>query len=153
MMSAMNLLRRTRLLFAGLAVVMGLAIPQSTALAAYSITYVSDTYSSNCLSGRICINQITQNNCSTICRAFNANGGSNDWAWSNTGWSVGERGYNRNTGSYRDTCMYKWSSLNAGGGARRVYYGAGWTALPFTGVASMEAINQSWLCTYQYVYE
>lgn len=127
-------------------------LPTPSIAASETITYTGQTTSTNCINGRICLNKKTVNSCggsSNNCFHFNANGGSFDHAWSNVGRSNAERAYNRNTGSYRDVCAYKRTGLDWNSGAARAYYGGGWTILPFTGVGSMEAINQTWLCNYQ----
>lgn len=121
------------------------SIAAPTPASAYSITHVSNTYSSNCLSGRICLNRQTSNSCSNLCRAFNASGGSYDYASNSTGWYSAERMYNRNSGSYRDACGYKASY--ATGTPGRANYGAGWTPMPFTGVGFMEALPLGARCS------
>jgi hypothetical protein len=120
----------------------------STVFAA-SMDYLGTTTSTNCLSGRVCVNRKTVNSCggtSNSCAYFNSNGGASDFAQigdlgacCGTWKTNGERIFNRNSGTQRYVCGYEL--VNFSGQSRKATYNgttsAGWTSMPFTGVESM----------------
>jgi hypothetical protein len=124
----------------------GLAIDLPTVSAAHFSFPLVTTTTGSCPAGRTCLNRKTVNSCggsSNSCGVYNAGGGSADYAEGPANAHTNEeRGFNNNSGTQRRVCVFNNDQSNTS----LIYYGAGWTPLPFTGASYIVAIPSSGTC-------